>query len=111
MGPPRFPALRAPAAGRFCYHGRVRASYPAAGCLWILLGGLCRGGPVPAFVDVTESAGIRFVHTGGSRAKDYILEVNGSGVALFDYDGDGDLDIYFANGSAMELPPGAPPPR
>ena len=38
----------------------------------------------------------------GGAEKDYILEVNGSGVALFDYDSDGDLDVFFVNGSTLE---------
>ena len=53
----------------------------------------------PSFAEVTERSGIAFVASHGSRQKDWITEVNGSGVALFDYDADGDLDIYFVNGS------------
>src|SRR5690606_34708677 len=43
-------------------------------------------------VDVTARTGITFEHVAGSVEKDWIAEVNGSGVALFDFDGDGDLD-------------------
>jgi hypothetical protein len=63
------------------------------------------------FVDATLSSGISFTHTCGSSEKDWILEVNGSGVALFDFDGDGDLDVYFANGSRLEVDQGAARPR
>ncbi len=69
------------------------------------------GGSLPTFHDVAERAGIDFVHASGSREKDYILEVNGSGVVLFDCDGDGDLDIYFPNGSRLDLKTGEAPPR
>jgi hypothetical protein len=55
-----------------------------------------------AYVDATRDAGLAsFRHVSGSPAKDYILEATGSGVALFDYDGDGWLDAYLVNGSTF----------
>ncbi len=56
-----------------------------------------------SFQRITESAGITFRHGSGGATKDYIVESKGGGVALFDYDGDGWLDIYFVNGSTWEL--------
>ena len=53
----------------------------------------------PIFVDVTESAGITFVHTDGRSGVRLFNEFLGSGGGLFDYDGDGDLDIYLVNGT------------
>ena len=50
------------------------------------------------FIERTASSGVDFTSVCGSREKDYILEVNGAGCALFDHDGDGDLDIFFVNG-------------
>lgn len=71
----------------------------------ITLGGTVRTGPVP-YADVTVAAGLSvWKHVSGQDEKRYILEVVGSGVALFDYDNDGWLDIYLPNGStkaAME---------
>ena len=53
----------------------------------------------PIFVDVTESAGITFVHTDGRSGLRLFNEFLGSGGGFFDYDGDGDLDIYLVNGA------------
>jgi hypothetical protein len=50
------------------------------------------------FVDVTEASGIRFAHNSGRAGQKWLPETLGSGVALFDADGDGRLDILFVNG-------------
>jgi hypothetical protein len=47
---------------------------------------------------VTAHSGIQFKHTDGSSGKRYIVEYISSGLATFDYDGDGLLDIYFVSG-------------
>ena len=49
------------------------------------------------FVDVTEAAGIRFVHENGAFGEKYLPETMGSGVVVFDSDGDGDQDLLFVN--------------
>lgn len=51
--------------------------------------------------DVTADTGIRFVHYDGSSGRKYIVETVTAGLALFDYDGDGDEDIYFLNGAPL----------
>lgn len=63
------------------------------------------------FVDVTQSCGIDFKMTCGRTPSREILEVNGGGVALFDFDNDGDLDLFFANGATMEDPEHGPGSR
>ena len=55
------------------------------------------------FVDVTGSAGINFHLTAGSPRKNYIFESLEGGVAVFDFDRDGWQDLFFVNGTTMEL--------
>jgi len=56
------------------------------------------------FVDVTEKLGIHFRQRASPTSKKYLLETMGSGVALFDYDNDGRLDIFFSNGARLDDP-------
>src|ERR1019366_9237139 len=65
-------------------------------------GGGCRDGAGPRFEDVTARAGITFRYNFGDFTYDNILESSGSGVAVFDYDGDGKMDILFLNGRYIE---------
>ncbi|MCR4411812.1 MAG: CRTAC1 family protein [Thermoguttaceae bacterium] len=58
--------------------------------------------------DVTSATGITFEHTDGSSGRRYIVETVCSGLATFDYDGDGLIDIYFVSGRPL---PGANPDR
>ena len=53
------------------------------------------------FVDATAESGIDFVHVNGATPRRYLVETMGSGVAIFDYDGDGLPDVYFVNGAAV----------
>ena len=62
---------------------------------------------VASFVDVSRSAGIDFHLTCGSLEKRYITESMCGGIAVFDYDNDGWMDIFLVNGSTLEdLPAG-----
>ncbi len=49
----------------------------------------------PWFVDVTQSAGIDFVHFDSVTDVEFIMETMGSGVAWIDYDADGWPDLFF----------------
>ena len=68
----------------------------------ITAGGFVESGPV-IFQDITKQAGLSgWRHKMGVPEKNYIVEANGSGVALLDYDNDGWLDIYLVNGSTFD---------
>jgi hypothetical protein len=52
--------------------------------------------------DVSKASGITFVHTDGSSGRRYLVESVSAGLALFDFDRDGDVDIYFLNGAPLK---------
>jgi hypothetical protein len=56
------------------------------------------------FIDITAKAGIKFQGRASHTTKKYLIETMGSGVALFDYDNDGRLDIVFVNGAPLSDP-------
>jgi len=64
------------------------------------------------FVDVAREAGLTAPNVwGGVDHKKYIIEAKGSGLAFFDYDNDGWLDVYLTNGTRFDTnwPPGQAP--
>jgi len=68
----------------------------------ITAGGFVATGPV-VFEDDSEKAGLtHWRHKMGSKEKKYIIETNGSGIGLIDFDNDGWLDIYVVNGSTFD---------
>jgi enediyne biosynthesis protein E4 len=56
------------------------------------------------FEDITEGSGVNFHYVSSHTAKKYLIETMGSGVALFDYDNDGRLDIFLINGAPIADP-------
>ncbi|SRR5260221_13261498 len=53
----------------------------------------------PKLIDVTSALGLSFRSMASHTSRKYLIETMGQGVALFDYDNDGRLDIFVANGA------------
>src|SRR5215218_8334160 len=73
--------------------------------LLLVLSFFPRSAPQPSkitFTDITRQSGITFKHV-ASPDKRYIVESMSGGIALFDYDNDGDLDVYFVNSLTVDL--------
>jgi hypothetical protein len=95
----------------------MRTRFPTLVCLALILSGYCVGQPqrgkntnspaadVPAhFVDITQKSGVSFHYLSSHTSKKYLIETMGAGVALFDYDNDGRLDIFLVNGAPLDDP-------
>ncbi len=79
---------------------------PLSLALLLLFGG---SSPRISFTDIATASGLTQPNTfGGKEKKDLILESTGTGVAIFDFDGDGSNDLFIANGTT--LAGGAPSP-
>ncbi len=77
----------------------------------VMLGVAASATAAVRFTDVTDAVGVRFLHQGSPTSKKYLPETMGSGVAVFDYDNDNRLDIFFVNGARIDdpMPKGAMP--
>jgi hypothetical protein len=78
----------------------VRAVRPVTACACAVL--LLAGAVVEAeFVDLRESAGVDFLHFSDGGPEKLLPETMGGGLAIFDSDADGDIDLYFVNGAPL----------
>ncbi|NYF78698.1 CRTAC1 family protein [Granulicella arctica] len=88
---------------------RLRCLLCGVGCLMLVAAMGRAQAPVAdvvpgTFVDTTAKSGIAFKGVAYHTARKYLIETMGSGVAVFDYDNDGLLDIFFANGAPLTDP-------
>ena len=56
------------------------------------------------FTDTTQAVKVDFKDESSATSNKYLVETMGGGVALFDYDNDGRLDIFFVNGAKIDDP-------
>jgi hypothetical protein len=69
-----------------------------------LLGAMPASATPALFEDVTTKSGICFKHESSRTSQKYLPESMGAGVAMFDYDNDGWLDLFFVNGAKLQDP-------
>ena len=69
------------------------------------------GGGDDWFVELAQQVGLDFVHANGVSGRFYYPEILGPGVALLDYDNDGDLDVYLVQGSTLGTTAGGATPN
>ncbi len=62
------------------------------------------GRATPKFVDISKQSGVSFVSDASATSQKYLPEAMVGGVAMFDYDGDRRLDIFFVNGAKLADP-------
>jgi enediyne biosynthesis protein E4 len=54
------------------------------------------------FADISAQSGVNFRHAASKTSLKYLLETMGGGVAIFDYDNDGRMDLFFTNGATLK---------
>ena len=88
-------------------HYLFRLSIPILQAIFLVFPLL--GSADPYFRDVTDAMKLDFRHVNGFSAERRLVETMGSGGALFDFDNDGDLDLYFVQGNSLSSSTKSPP--
>ena len=71
--------------------------------LALTLSSLSQNQSIPVrYVDVTTASGLSFQHRNSATPSKFLIETMTGGVALFDYDSDGWLDVFFVNGAKLK---------
>lgn len=71
--------------------------------LFLMISAAHKASAIIVFIDISESAGIHFVHHNAASQEKYLIETMGSGCGWIDYNGDGLMDLYLVNGAATEV--------
>lgn len=78
-------------------------------CIVLLLLAPPLGAESIKFREASKDWGIDFVHHMGGSGKRYMVETVAGGVVIFDFDGDGDEDLFFVDGGSLPGYTGEPP--
>ena len=113
MTPPRLQSNRTTFALSHNKHALRKGAFISA-CLFVLTYAVssasAQGKPITLpdtpgnFIDITPASGVHFEGKASHTTYKYLPETMGSGVALFDYDNDGRLDLFLVNGAPLSSP-------
>lgn len=76
--------------------------YPASFRRAVPSGAAAMQSAAPLFAEVADQVGLDFQHYNGATGRYYLPEIMGAGAALLDFDNDGDLDIFLAQGAVLD---------